>query len=85
MQYVKIKKEVINEKGYKLEFIAKELGISPMGLNYKIKGKSPFKLPEVDKLIVLLNLKKKISLIFFLKIKVSENNFKTNKKKGKNE
>lgn len=65
MQYKRLK-EVINEKGYKLEFVAKELGISPMGLNYKIKGKSPFKLSEVDKLIVLLNLKKEnITDIFF--------------------
>lgn len=38
MQYKRLK-EVINEKGYKLEFIAKELGITPIGLNYKIKGK----------------------------------------------
>ncbi|WP_288847585.1 DUF739 family protein [uncultured Sneathia sp.] len=61
-------KDKIKEKGYILEYIAKELGISPVTLNSKIKGTCPFKLPELYKLVDVLDLKKEEILnIFFEK------------------
>lgn len=59
-------KDTIKEKGYMLEYIARELGISPITLNSKIKGTCPFKLTEMYKLIDTLDLRKEeIFNIFF--------------------
>lgn len=60
-------KNKIKEKGYILEYIATQLGISPITLNSKIKGTCPFKLPEIYKLIDVLDLKKEEILNIFFK------------------
>lgn len=69
-------KDKIKEKGYILEYIAKELGISPVTLNSKIKGTCPFKLPELYKLVDVLDLKKEEILNIFLKNKSIVNGLK---------
>ena len=46
----------IQSKGLKLEFVAKSIGISIGSMSNKMNGKTDFKLPEVQKLIKLLNL-----------------------------
>ena len=61
-------KDKIKERGYILEYITRQLEISPTTLNSKIKGTCPFKLPEMYKIIDTLDLKKEEILnIFFEK------------------
>lgn len=64
-------KDKIKEKGYMLEYIARQLGISPITLNSKIKGTCPFKLPEMYKIIDTLDLKEKDILNIFFELKKS--------------
>ena len=48
--------DIIQKKGLKMEFIAKSLGISVGSMSNKMNGKTDFKLPEVQKLIKILDL-----------------------------
>lgn len=50
-------KEIISNSGYKKIFIAKQLGISPFGLDKKITNASEFKASEIDTLCNLLQIK----------------------------
>ena len=62
-------KSKIDEKGYKLKFIASELGLSYYGLKLKIDNLSQFKSGEIKKLCELLeieSLKEKESIFFKL-------------------
>ena len=47
---------LINEKGFKKSFIAKNLGISVESLRKKLKGLVDFKVSELIKLADILNL-----------------------------
>lgn len=59
-------KEKVNEKGFKLIYVANQLDITGAGLNRKMAGYSTFKLTEIYKLVDLLDLKKEdINNIFF--------------------
>lgn len=64
-------KDTIIDKGFKLEYIARVLGISPITLNLKIKGTCPFKLPEIYKIIDTLELKKENIFYIFFELKKS--------------
>lgn len=43
----KLLKEIIEESGIKLKFLALKLGLSPYGLNRKIEGYTEFKNSEI--------------------------------------
>ena len=59
-------KTEIKRSGYRLGFIAKELGLSPYGFRKKVDGITEFKVSEVKKLSNLLKLsEKKRNSIFF--------------------
>lgn len=63
---VELLKEVIQNKGLKLQYVAKKLGLTGYGLNLKLSGKNDFKVSEANKLIEILNLSKdEIFSIFF--------------------
>ena len=47
----KLLREIIDEKGYKLKYIAEKLGLSPYGLQLKIDNKQEFKTSEVAVLL----------------------------------
>lgn len=47
---------VIEEKGYKLSFVAQYLGLSPYGFARKRDNKSEFTATEIDKLCTLLGI-----------------------------
>ena len=49
-------KEIINEKGFKFDFIAKKLNITSETFSRKMNGKNEFKISEVKTLNELLNL-----------------------------
>lgn len=49
-------REKIKQSGYKIQFIAKKLGISYQGLLNKINNKSEFRAKEIQVLHDLLNL-----------------------------
>lgn len=59
-----ILKETIKKRGFRLDFIAKQLNLSIYGFSLKLNGKSEFKWSEVEKIIEVLKLdeieKKKI-------------------------
>lgn len=60
-------RRLIHDKGLKLQYIAKELGISPYGLSLKINNKNEFKTSEVAVMCELLdikNLRQKESIFF---------------------
>lgn len=58
--------EIINQRGFKKIYVAKELGITPASLSQKMKGVVEFKLSEVHKLCKLLNISDKLMIeIFF--------------------
>jgi len=66
MTNTKLLKEAIKESGYKLKFIAEELGMTYAGLKLKIDNKNEFKVSEVDKLSKLLKMNTKLTgQIFF--------------------
>ncbi|MDO4647931.1 MAG: hypothetical protein Q4B26_04710 [Eubacteriales bacterium] len=70
MTNTKALKELINEKGMKLKFVADYLGISAYGFALKLNNKQEFKTSEVQALCELLeidSLKKKEELFFYKK------------------
>ena len=46
----------IKRSGFKKEYLAKELNITPQSLGNKISGRTEFTLSEVNRLVRLLNL-----------------------------
>ena len=66
MADIKRLNDIIQSKGLKLEFLAKQIGISVGSMSNKMNGKTDFKLPEVQKLRKMLNLSlKETEEIFF--------------------
>lgn len=63
----KLLRDLINEKGYKLKYVAEYLGLSNYGLTLKISNKCEFKTSEVSALCELLDIKslEKKEEIFF--------------------
>lgn len=47
---------IIEEKGYKLSFVAQYIGLSPYGFARKRDNKSEFTATEIDKLCTLLGI-----------------------------
>lgn len=63
---VELLKNKIDESGYKLKFISKQLNITYQGFLNKINGSSEFKLSEISYLTDLLKLTiEEKELIFF--------------------
>lgn len=63
-------RRLIEEKGFKLKYVAERLGLSSYGLSLKIDNKQEFKTSEVSALCELLeikSLKKKEEIFFNLK------------------
>lgn len=63
----KLLRELIDEKGYKLKYVAEKLGLSSYGLQLKIDNKQEFKTSEVAVLCDILDitfLKKKEEIFF---------------------
>lgn len=59
-------KEIIKEKGFRLDFIAKQLKLSTYGFSLKLNGKNEFKWSEIEKIVELLKLdEKERKKIFF--------------------
>lgn len=59
-------KETIQEKGYKLKYIAEKMGLSSYGLDLKLSKRNEFKVSEVNKMIEILSLSEyEIQKIFF--------------------
>ena len=51
----KLLRKKVDESGYKIYFIAKQLGISYQGLLNKMRNKSAFTAPEIQTLVDLLH------------------------------
>ena len=67
MTNTKLLRRKIDESGYKLRYIAKQLGISYQGLMYKINNESEFKASEIQMLKNLLKLTDaEVQMIFFV-------------------
>lgn len=49
-------KEKISSSGYRFNWIAKNLGLSPFGLRKKVQGVTEFKVSEIAKITDILNL-----------------------------
>lgn len=49
-------KEKISLSGYRFNWIAKNLGLSPFGLRKKVQGVTEFKVSEIAKISDILNL-----------------------------
>ena len=61
-----ILKDTIKEKGFRLDFIAKQLKLSTYGFSLKLNGKNEFKWSEIEKIVELLKLdEKEKKKIFF--------------------
>ncbi len=63
----KLLRELIDEKGYKLKYVAEKLGLSSYGFQLKIDNKQEFKTSEVAVLCDILDitsLKKKEEIFF---------------------
>lgn len=59
---------IIDEKGYKLSFVAQYIGLSPYGFARKRDNKSEFTATEIDKLCTLLGFDTETMMrIFFAK------------------
>jgi len=52
-------KKKIKESGYRFNWIAKQLNLSPFGMRKKVNGENEFKVSEVKKISELLNLNEK--------------------------
>jgi len=50
-------REKIEKSGFKLKYVAENLGLSTYGLQLKIENKQEFKTSEVSALCLLLNIK----------------------------
>ena len=59
-------KQIIKEKGIKMEVLAKNLGISTTSVKSKIEGRTDFKSCEIRRLKIVLGLTiSQIGLLFF--------------------
>jgi transcriptional regulator with XRE-family HTH domain len=65
MVYSKIKGRM-RELDKNQKAVAKEMGISTRAYNHKVNGKSPFTIPEAEKLIEILDLKNPAEYFFNL-------------------
>lgn len=54
-----ILKQIIDDKGYKLSYVASELSLTREGLYKKLRGDTEFKASEITKLVELLKLSSK--------------------------
>ena len=52
-------KKKIEASGYRFNWIAKQLNLSPFGMRKKVNGENEFKVSEVKKISELLNLNEK--------------------------
>ena len=52
-------KKKIEESGYRFNWNAKQLNLSPFGMRKKVNGENEFKVSEVKKISKLLNLNEK--------------------------
>lgn len=61
--------ELIQKSGYKMKFLAGQLGLTPFGLSKKINNVTEFKASEIDILCRLLGIKSlsEKERIFFVK------------------
>ncbi len=53
----KLLREIIKKKGFKMEYIAKELGLTTAGLRKKVSNETEFKISEAYKLADILGIK----------------------------
>lgn len=67
MGRVSLLKDLINEKGLKLEYVAGKLGITRESMSAKINGRRDFRLSEVQMLKQILNLSANDILTIFFK------------------
>ena len=58
--------EKVNESGYKRDFIAAKLGLSPYGLTKKLRGQNEFKVSEAKSIMKILNISKEEAFDIFL-------------------
>lgn len=74
MTDTKLLREKIEQSGYKLQFIAKKVGITYQGLLNKINNKSEFRANEIQALYNLLGLteKERIAIFFNRKIMIRD-------------
>lgn len=56
MTNVALLRQAIHDKGFRLDYVAKRLGLSRQGLMLKIEGSTEFKASEIAKLTRLLEL-----------------------------
>ena len=59
-------KKKIEDEGIKTSFLARKIGITLQGFNYKLTGKRPFKLSEIAELRKALRLSDKETIDIFL-------------------
>lgn len=62
-----ILKQIIDNKGYKLSYVASELSLTREGLYKKLRGDTEFKASEIAKLVELLKLSSKETREIFFK------------------
>lgn len=79
MTNTKLLREIIAEKGLKLTYIAKELGISRESLSRKIANKNEFLPSEINKLCKILGI---TSVKMKFKIFLDESSQDGNEEKG---
>lgn len=60
-------KQVIDDKGYKLSYVASELNLTREGLYNKLRGDTEFKASEIKKLVEMLKLTSKETKDIFFK------------------
>lgn len=60
-------KQVIDDKGYKLSYVASELNLTRVGLYKKLRGDTEFKASEIKKLVEMLKLTSKETKDIFFK------------------
>lgn len=60
-------RNLIDDSGLKMNFIASELNLSRESLYYKLEGKTEFKVSEVQKLTRVLNMSNDMRNIIFFK------------------
>ncbi|WP_313961751.1 helix-turn-helix transcriptional regulator [uncultured Parvimonas sp.] len=60
-------RNLIDDSGLKINYIANELNISREGLYHKLEGKTEFKVSEVQKLAKVLNMSNDMRNIIFFK------------------
>ena len=64
MTNTELLKDYISKSGYKLGYLANQVGISRFSLTQKINNKSEFKANEMDALSRLLGIKNKEQIFF---------------------